>query len=74
VVDVIGSLKKHVERQQSENREARASAASVKEEDHEEELNVEAKSQDDVWGLTPAQCRKVKEAGQRKRSWRLKPR
>ena len=24
---------------------------------------VSAKSQDDVWGLTPAQCRKVKEAG-----------
>jgi len=44
VVDVIGSLKKHVERQQSENREARASAASVKEEDNEEELNVEESS------------------------------
>jgi len=41
VVDVIGSLKKHVERQQSENREATtASAASVK----EEELNVEESS------------------------------
>ena len=25
---------------------------------------VSAKSQDDVWGLTPAQCRKVKEVGQ----------
>jgi len=24
------------------------------------------KSNDDVWGLTPAQCRKVKEVGQRK--------
>ena len=44
MVNVIGSLKKHVERQQSENREARASAASVKEEDHEEELNVEESS------------------------------
>ena len=40
VVDVIGSLEKHVERQQSENRETTASA-SVNEEDNEEELNVE---------------------------------
>jgi len=43
VVDVIGSLKKHVERQHSERREATAASASasVKEEDNEEELNVE---------------------------------
>ena len=37
VVGVIGSLEKHVERQQCEKREATASAASV----NEEELNVE---------------------------------
>jgi len=43
VVDVIGTLEKHVERQQSENREAGASA-SVKEEDNNEELNVEESS------------------------------
>ena len=46
VVGVIGSLEKHVERQQSEseNREATTAppaSASVKEEDNEEELNVE---------------------------------
>jgi len=45
VVDVIGSLEKHVERQQSEseNREATAASASesVKEKANEEELNVE---------------------------------
>jgi len=43
VVGVIGSLEKHVERQQSENekREAAASAASV----NEEELNVEESSE-----------------------------
>ena len=40
VVGVIGSLEKHVESQQNENREARASAASV----NEEELNVEESS------------------------------
>ena len=40
VVDVIGSLEKHVARQHSENREATASA-SVKEEHNEEELNFE---------------------------------
>ena len=40
MVDVIGSLEKHVERQQSENTEATASAAPVK----EEELNVEESS------------------------------
>jgi len=47
-VDVIGSLEKHVERQQSqnENREATVSAAaaasaSVKEQDNAEDLNVE---------------------------------
>jgi len=44
VVDVIGSLKKHVERQQSENREATASSASVKGEGNEKELNVEESS------------------------------
>jgi len=41
VVGVIGSLEKHVERQQSEKREATIASASVKEEDREEELNVE---------------------------------
>jgi len=43
VVCVIGTLEKHIERQQSENREAGA-LASVKEEDNEEELNVEESS------------------------------
>jgi len=38
----LRSLEKHVERQQSEKREAISTAsASVKEEDREEELNVE---------------------------------
>jgi len=41
VVGVIGSLKKHIERQQSEKREATTASASVKEEDNEEEWNVE---------------------------------
>ena len=41
MVGVIGSLEKHVERQQSEKREATIASASVKEEDREEELNVE---------------------------------
>ena len=40
VVDVIGSLEKHVARQHIENREATASA-SVKKEHNEEELNFE---------------------------------
>jgi len=41
VVDVIGTLEKHVERQQRENREATTYSVSVKEEDNEEELDVE---------------------------------
>ena len=47
VIGVIGSLEKHVERQQSENTEAAVSAAAsgpVKEQDNEEELNVEESS------------------------------
>ena len=33
-----------------------------------------ANPQGDVWGVTPARCRKVKGRGQRKRSLELKPR